>query len=232
MRPTTNSSGSPQPARLADRRLAERRSSVHPDVTIGAQSQRRRSQVTYRVLAATAVLAASSCAADVSPAVRRAESDVAPVSQSRPTVSPAAARAAQAARDAKAIAAVDDFWDADTEVMSHSGDWDSATAIAVMSKVAQGEALDDEMRNFAALGIVHEVIRGTVVSHSTVVEHRGEIIVVHDCVDNQRRVYSLDDGMPTDEEDPGWHPFIFEMVPVDDGYRASVVTMPWAGCTE
>ena len=139
-------------------------------------------------------------------------------------------RAARAARDARAIAAVGEYWVAYSDVMSHTGDWGDPTAKARLDRVAEGGALDKRMIEFHLHKLNQEVVRGAVVSHPTVVEHRGKVVVVRDCVDNQSAIYYLDDGTRGDIDDPYLHPHIFTLVPFGDGYRVSGVIAPWTSC--
>ena len=178
------------------------------------------------------MIAASGCATATAtpPSSRAGNSNVASPRPARHTVSNAELRAARAARDARAIATVREYWIAYSEVMTHTGDWDDPTAKARLEKVAEGGALDKRMIEFHLHKLNQEVVRGPVVSHPTVVEHHGKVVVVRDCVDNQSAIYYLDDGTRGDIDDPYFHPHIFTLAPVGDGFRVSDVGAPWTSC--
>gem|GEM_PF-3063255 len=178
------------------------------------------------------VIAASACATATAapPSSRAGTSNVASPRPARHRVSNAERRAARGACDARAIAAVGEYWIAYSDVMSHTGDWDEPTAKARLEKVAEGDALDRRMIEFQLHKLNQEVVRGTVVSHPTVVEHRGKVVVVRDCVDDKSAIYYLDDGTRGDIDDPYLHPHIFTLAPVGDGFRVSDVGAPWTSC--
>ncbi len=203
-------------------------SDAHSNTMARNALHRTRSIIARLAFAAVVVIAVGACAGETPHLDQTAKT---PHPTSRPSsASNVGWLARQAASDAAALATVRDYWAAYSRVMAQTPSWDQRTAKAELEKVAKGSALDRLMITFLLHKQNSEVIRGTVVSHPTVVEHRGAIIVVRDCVDDQSGIYYLDDGTRGDIDDPYWHPHIFELAPHAKGFRVTDVTAPWTSC--